>query len=111
MAEPEGAASIRLDRSGPLGAVDTDGAVMILSGPLSDGRAPSLSLDGEALPDPELAADLGLASAPAALTPRTLLTALRLAAGLDRSRYEPVVLVHGEGGRVARFEKRYGKKK
>ncbi|ARC36761.1 AAA family ATPase [Paracoccus yeei] len=37
---------------------------------------------GEALPDPELAAELGLASAPAALTPRTLLTALRLAASL-----------------------------
>lgn len=27
-------------------------------------------------------------------------SALRLAAGLDRSRFEPVVLVHGEGGRV-----------
>ncbi|MBY0138487.1 hypothetical protein, partial [Paracoccus yeei] len=37
---------------------------------------------GEALPDAELAAELGLASAPAALTPRTLLTALRLAASL-----------------------------
>ena len=37
---------------------------------------------GEALPEAELAADLGLASAPAALTPRTLLTALRLAASL-----------------------------
>ncbi|MBY0137514.1 hypothetical protein H7K23_15780, partial [Paracoccus yeei] len=37
---------------------------------------------GEALPDAELAADLGLASEPSALTPRTLLTALRLAASL-----------------------------
>lgn len=35
-------------------------------------------------------------------------SALRLAAGLDRSRYEPVVLVHGEGGRVARFAAQNG---
>ena len=37
-----------------------------------------------------------------------IMSALRLAAGLDRSRYEPVVLVHGEGGRVARFAAQNG---
>lgn len=35
-------------------------------------------------------------------------SALRLAAGLDRRRFEPVVLVHGEGGRVARFAAQNG---
>lgn len=35
-------------------------------------------------------------------------SALRLAAGLDRSRFEPVVLVHGEGGKVARFATQNG---
>lgn len=35
-------------------------------------------------------------------------SALRLAAGLDRHRFEPVVLVHGEGGKVARFATQNG---
>lgn len=35
-------------------------------------------------------------------------SALRLAAGLDRSRYEPVVLVHGEGGQVGHFAAQAG---
>lgn len=67
-----GEASIRLDRSGPLGAVDTDGAVMILSGPLSDGRAPSLSLDGEALPDPGRAGPIWRIDAPRGSGPRRI---------------------------------------
>ena len=35
-------------------------------------------------------------------------SALRLAAGLDRSRYEPVVLVHGEGGKVGALATQHG---
>lgn len=35
-------------------------------------------------------------------------SALRLAAGLDRSRYEPIVLVHGQDGQVAAFAAQNG---
>jgi hypothetical protein len=67
-----GEASIRLDRSGLLGAVDTDGAVMILSGPLSDGSAPSLSLDGQALSARGRAGPIWWIDAPATPEPRTI---------------------------------------
>jgi len=35
-------------------------------------------------------------------------SALRLAAGLDRSRFEPVVLVHGDGGKVGALAAQHG---
>ena len=44
----EGQAAIRLDRAGPLDAVDSDGAAMVLSGRAS--AAPSVAMNGVGLP-------------------------------------------------------------
>lgn len=67
-----GEASVRLDRAGPLGAVDSDGAAMILSGPIAGGRAPAVALDGQALPEPIRAGVSWRIDAPATSGPRRI---------------------------------------
>ncbi|QYF87722.1 hypothetical protein [Brevundimonas sp. PAMC22021] len=67
-----GEASVRLDRAGPLGAVDSDGAAMILSGLLAGGRAPAVALDDQPLADAIRAGAIWRIDAPAASGPRRI---------------------------------------